>query len=735
MARLPPGFRFHPTDVELIMYYLKRKITGKKFHFEVITELNIYKFSPWDLPDKCCYKSKDLEWYFFCPRERKYASGGRMNRATDSGYWKTTGKDRYVTYDEKIVGSVKTLVFHLGHPPRGQRTDWLIHEYKFEDKESIDAGFAQDSYVLYKVFQKSGPGPKNGAQYGAPFKEEDWEDDKIPAEPCTSDVFPAPPGRPDKPSTSNATRVVDPGSTSVWPSSELSPSPIQPSVQKLPLDEPDDEELPGEPKLSNVSSINWMPSDQLKAKSSNIFSALPILPEKQSCSVDTSLANPGPGPSNDQMCTNEMAPDELDDEMIGLFTQFTEDTSLLSGGNETNQQKLENFHQDVNAPSAAFTDGNDIFDDLGDIEVWARVGQLEPDLTASGGANYSLNPVILPQDAAYMELNDLDIPLNHPAETIGTGQLVPGHFCTPYNSNIGMQQLCFGSNSLGIVQDFGEHRLPTLPESYTQQVNHPDMAYNFQNNANHGYNAATNFSVSSYKQPEESRLDAQNLERGVQQRKFYLSIFALWDGSFLLVKAEVTFGVDGCTDDALSVVLGEQRKLYSSIFALCGGSFILVKAEVTLGVDGCTNDALSVILGEQRKLYLSIFALCGGSFILVKAEVILGVDGCTNDALSVILGNPSFTFTRVSNVDKADFSKKTHVAFCFGFSLAFICFSHVEMLWFNSLWELYQFIVFKILLNQLQFNSSGTPFHLHFISAIKLTSALSLVTNTFLKWS
>ncbi|XP_004249904.1 NAC domain-containing protein 82 isoform X2 [Solanum lycopersicum] len=676
MARLPPGFRFHPTDVELIMYYLKRKITGKKLHFEGITELNIYKFSPWDLPDKCCYKSKDLEWYFFCPRERKYASGARMNRATDTGYWKTTGKDRPVTYCEKIVGSVKTLVFHLGHPPRGKRTDWVIHEYKFEDKESIDAGFAQDSYVLCKVFQKSGPGPKNGAQYGAPFKEEDWEDDKIPAEPCTSDVFPAPPGRTDKPSGSNAIRMVDPRSTSDWTSSEQSPSPIQPSVQKLPLDEPDDEELPGEPNLSNVSSINWRPSDQLKAKPSNTFSALPILPEEQSCSVDTGLVNPGPGPSNAQMCTNEMALDDIDDEMIGLFAPFTEDTSLLSGGSEPNQ-KLDNFHQEVNAPPAACTDGNDIFDGLGDIEFWAGVGQLEPDLTASGGANHSLNPVILPQeapqDAAYMELNDLDIPLNHPAETIGTGQLVPGYFCTPYNSNNGMQQLCFGSNSLGIVQDFGEHHLPALPESYTQQVNHPDMAYNFLNNPNQGYNAATNFSVSSYKQPEDRRLDTQNLERGVQQQKFYLSIFAL-----------------------------------------CDGSFLLVKAEVTLGVDGCTNDALSVILGEQRKLYLSIFAFCGGPFILVKAEVTLGVDGCTNDALSVILGNPSFTSTRVSNVDKADFSKKTHEAFCFGFSLAFIRFSCVGMLWLNSLWELYQFIVFKILLNQVQFNSSGTSFHLHF---------------------
>lgn len=27
------------------------------------------------------------------------------------------------------------------------------------------------------MFKKSGPGPKNGEQYGAPFREEDWEED------------------------------------------------------------------------------------------------------------------------------------------------------------------------------------------------------------------------------------------------------------------------------------------------------------------------------------------------------------------------------------------------------------------------------------------------------------------------------------------------------------------------------------------------------------------------------
>lgn len=173
---LSPGFRFHPTDVELVKYYLKRKILGRKLHFEAISEVDIYKYAPWDLPDKACLDSRDLKWYFFCPREKKYASGARMKRATESGYWKTTGKDRPVNYNGEVVGMIKTLVFHTGRAPKGDRTDWVMHEYRLQEKNLADRGVVQDSYVLCMVFKKEGPGPRNGAQYGAPFREEDWTD-------------------------------------------------------------------------------------------------------------------------------------------------------------------------------------------------------------------------------------------------------------------------------------------------------------------------------------------------------------------------------------------------------------------------------------------------------------------------------------------------------------------------------------------------------------------------------
>ena len=47
---LPPGFRFHPTDEELVAYYLKRKINGHKIELEIIPEVDLYKCEPWDLP-------------------------------------------------------------------------------------------------------------------------------------------------------------------------------------------------------------------------------------------------------------------------------------------------------------------------------------------------------------------------------------------------------------------------------------------------------------------------------------------------------------------------------------------------------------------------------------------------------------------------------------------------------------------------------------------------------------
>ncbi|KAH0670391.1 hypothetical protein KY290_025811 [Solanum tuberosum] len=176
---MAPGFRFHPTDEELVRYYLRRKIIGKPLRFDAISEIDIYKVEPWDLPGMSRLKTRDLEWYFFSVLDRKHGNGAKTNRATERGYWKTTGKDRAVHHKSKVVGMKKTLVFHSGRAPKGQRTNWVMHEYKLIDEELEKAGIVQDALVLCRVFQKSGAGPKNGEKYGAPFVEEEWEDDEL----------------------------------------------------------------------------------------------------------------------------------------------------------------------------------------------------------------------------------------------------------------------------------------------------------------------------------------------------------------------------------------------------------------------------------------------------------------------------------------------------------------------------------------------------------------------------
>ncbi|KAJ1269675.1 hypothetical protein BS78_07G229800 [Paspalum vaginatum] len=175
---LAPGFRFHPTDEELVSYYLKRKVLGRPLKVDAIAEVDLYKLEPWDLPARSRLRSRDSQWYFFSRLDRKHANRARTNRATAGGYWKTTGKDREVRHGPRVVGMKKTLVFHAGRAPKGERTNWVMHEYRLEGDEAAPAaGIPQDSFVVCRIFQKAGPGPQNGAQYGAPFVEEEWEED------------------------------------------------------------------------------------------------------------------------------------------------------------------------------------------------------------------------------------------------------------------------------------------------------------------------------------------------------------------------------------------------------------------------------------------------------------------------------------------------------------------------------------------------------------------------------
>ncbi|KAK8563599.1 hypothetical protein V6N12_035744 [Hibiscus sabdariffa] len=128
--QLPPGFRFHPSDEELIVHYLNNRVTSRPLPASIIAEIDLYKFNPWELPDKAFFGED--EWFFYSPRDRKYSKGARPNRAVGLGYWKATETDKPIltSCGTTSIEVKKALAFYKGRPPKGTKTEWIVHEYR-----------------------------------------------------------------------------------------------------------------------------------------------------------------------------------------------------------------------------------------------------------------------------------------------------------------------------------------------------------------------------------------------------------------------------------------------------------------------------------------------------------------------------------------------------------------------------------------------------------------------------
>lgn len=164
---LPPGFRFHPSDEELINYYLLNKVNMRPIPASVIGEIELYNFNPWDLPRKALF-GKD-EWFFFSPRDRKYPNGSRPNRSAGSGYWKATGKDKpiFASSGLRKIGVKKALAFFAGNPTQSIKTNWTMSEYRLPESSSRSSrqngSMRLDDWVLCRITQK-GNNSKNKPQ-------------------------------------------------------------------------------------------------------------------------------------------------------------------------------------------------------------------------------------------------------------------------------------------------------------------------------------------------------------------------------------------------------------------------------------------------------------------------------------------------------------------------------------------------------------------------------------------
>ena len=91
----------------------------------------------YDFMDEGKAKMGKKKGVLFCVRDRKSPTGLRTNRATDAGYWKAIGKDKEIFRGKSLVGMKTTLLFYEGRTPKGDKTNWVMQEYRLEGKFSL----------------------------------------------------------------------------------------------------------------------------------------------------------------------------------------------------------------------------------------------------------------------------------------------------------------------------------------------------------------------------------------------------------------------------------------------------------------------------------------------------------------------------------------------------------------------------------------------------------------------
>ncbi|KAJ7968153.1 NAC domain protein [Quillaja saponaria] len=163
-VNLPPGFRFYPTDEELVVHFLHRKAALLPCHPDVIPDLDLYPYDPWELDGKALAEGN--QWYFFSRRTQ--------NRITSNGYWKSMGIEEPVnaSTSNKKVGIKKYFVFHVGEAPAGVKTSWIMQEYRLPDSASSSRSSKRkgnpktdySKWVVCRVYEHDGDDDDNGTE-------------------------------------------------------------------------------------------------------------------------------------------------------------------------------------------------------------------------------------------------------------------------------------------------------------------------------------------------------------------------------------------------------------------------------------------------------------------------------------------------------------------------------------------------------------------------------------------
>ncbi|KAL0377258.1 UNVERIFIED_CONTAM: NAC domain-containing protein 83 [Sesamum radiatum] len=157
--KLPIGFRFHPTDQELLLHYLKRKLHSLPLPPTLIPDhFDVFHSNPWDLPGDLKEKR-----YFFCKTKMNFVNKCSLI-SSDCGYWKLSPRvnDKQVMAPgtNLVIGIKKSFLFYQGKTSPQLKTQWVMHQfclvasfttpYFLAQKRMVQVG----DWVVCRVYQR-----------------------------------------------------------------------------------------------------------------------------------------------------------------------------------------------------------------------------------------------------------------------------------------------------------------------------------------------------------------------------------------------------------------------------------------------------------------------------------------------------------------------------------------------------------------------------------------------------
>ncbi|OMO95898.1 No apical meristem (NAM) protein [Corchorus olitorius] len=159
MKKKIKGFRFRPTDEELIEYLQDQTFDRDSLVQVIALVQDINLLDPWQLPGRSILQTGDNLWYFMYHPKYKYRNSKRISRTTPQGYWKPTGNARKIINSRTAhpIGTKKTLVFYKGHfsDKDKNKTCWVMHEYQLILPAHIAASVShQKIFNLCKLKKK-----------------------------------------------------------------------------------------------------------------------------------------------------------------------------------------------------------------------------------------------------------------------------------------------------------------------------------------------------------------------------------------------------------------------------------------------------------------------------------------------------------------------------------------------------------------------------------------------------